>query len=356
MFGLELQDLAPLWKIYMDFKGFFVRTKMSDEHKPFSQMGMNMEDANEAASKYRDFCSREDFNEYRREIYNNRQKSTVRRWMFGLSEDQKPNDEGTFGRDEDSDDEMLVARRQRDSQIDKMLDFESFWEDSGTWERLHALKTVLQHPERYDIQKINELCRSWLRHYEKSESVIRELGSRTDQEMTPGTQLLEELKVWETATEQLSEALQWAEGFFWPKEPLSVRFWGDDEDSNLTHPVSEQEKASIVNNDNEDGEASGSPHDKKIMPDWVIKENFSAALLRWNEVETSGGVWKPDEYVLEPWSGGWFEAIWSIPHLFAAKDQVNLEELFQLEERCVKRGAWRGAKMEIFQAETITLV
>ncbi|UPL02479.1 hypothetical protein LCI18_013413 [Fusarium solani-melongenae] len=416
MFGLELQDLAPLWKIYLDFKGFFVRSKMSDEYKPFSQTGVNMEDANEAASKYRDFCSRDEFNEYRRQIHNNRQKSTVRRWMFGLREIQKPNDEGTFGQDEDSDDEdsddedsddeMLVARGQRDSQIERMIGFESFWEVPGTWERLHSLKTVLQHPESYDIQKINDLCSSWLQHYEEAIRLIwlRDFRRKSEQYVTLATRFLEKLEAWETVTEKLSEALQWAEGFFWLEEPPSVR---DNEDSSLILPVSKKRKAPTVNNDDEDGEvgdspnggrrdlrlerspllsdgfagrsggdrddrvegarteqskaeegpANGSPHDKKIMPNWLIENNFKAVRVRWEECQTSGGrIWKPNGYVLEPWSDGWVEAIWSIPNLFAAKDQVNLEELFQLEERCLKHGAWRGVKMEICQAETITLV
>ncbi|KAM6516186.1 hypothetical protein FALCPG4_014377 [Fusarium falciforme] len=423
MFGLELQDLACLWKIYMHLEGFFVRTKQKDVFTTVGPTWANMKETREAASEYRDFCSQGDFNEYTREFYRRRRKNTARRWMFGFREVQKPNYEETFGRDDYHDDEMFAARWQVGSQMKRMFDFEFFWWDPGTWERLHSLKTVLQHPESYDIQKINELCGSWLRHYDKTSSLMQRF--KVDRKRTLGTQVLEELKVWETATEKLSEVLQWAEEFFWPEEPHSAQVpssgsddfpmlegsWSGDEDNNLIPPVSEETKAPIVNNDNEDsevrdnnngsrkeigsegpnllsddfagmlvgdrgdqvesaklegvkpeqsetegGKANGSSHGNKMMPDWVIKNNFKVVRLRWNELEAGKGGWRPDRYVLEPWSDGWAEAIWSIPHLFTVKDQVNLEELFQLEERCVKRGAWRGTKMEIFQAETITLV
>ncbi|RSM08587.1 hypothetical protein CEP52_004600 [Fusarium oligoseptatum] len=288
-----------------------------------------------------------------------------------------------------------------------LLDFENFWEDQGTWERLHSLKIVLRRAEDYGTQKINNICESWLQHNYNARTMLR-AWLLADEDRRLGTETLEELKAWDMATEELSEALQWTMWFRWPCGRLP---WV--QDSNLKRPVSEKRKAPTVNNDNEDGEvrdspnskrrnlgaeqpslvfedlsgvlardryvhvedtkpedakpehakvkggeANDSPHDQGGNPDSVIEKNFEDVQARFNQFEAGKEYWAFDWQMLQRFSDEWAETIWSLPQFLAVKDELNLEmdRLFQLEESCLKRGAWRNENMQICPAETITLV
>ncbi|KAL2670666.1 hypothetical protein Neosp_014455 [[Neocosmospora] mangrovei] len=369
MFGLGVQDVASLWSVHMNLVRYTSFSRRWDNDMPFElpDARMNMGDAIIIAEGYRDFCYRESFNDPSWELYIEQQQASAG-WETATK---------------------------------RMVDFQNFWEDLGTWEKLHRLNTLLQHPENYDIQKINQLQKSWLEHYGKAQILINMLLKRPPQQGNSEIELLEELKAWEVTTRRLSEALQWAEGFFWPFErPPSVYVWDNHEDlrrtsggffwpferppsvyvwdnheelrrtpevdnNTLTRMLDFWRADQTENSRKEEGEED-IPSEKKGTPDWVIKNNFKSVRLRlkirqadqdYRGFEEGGLV--PWTYVLQPWHDGWAKGIGSISRLFAAKDQLNLEALFQLEESCVKCGVWKGEEfdlVEVCQAETITLV
>ncbi|RTE75145.1 hypothetical protein BHE90_010407 [Fusarium euwallaceae] len=452
MFGLEPQYLTSLWEVYTYFGRFIRHYTQRNGYRPFMlpDRWTDTEETNRVVNAYRVFCSLGVFSEHRRkrhnedpgERYGGQRKDAARQWMFSLGAIQKANRKDMFSRTgydskdmfsrtgHDSED-TFGRRRHKDSvdpEIERMFDFESFWEDQATWTTLHSLNAVLQHPKSYDIRKITELCESWLQHYERAKHLIEKLLWKTGQDTALGIEILEELTAWETTTERLSKESQWAEGVFWPFEkPPSVEVRGDNQDTTLIPPLIREStppfscsfgwerflcflqprgEAPIISNDNgdckeeddsnnkkpkleteepvlqsealagmpawdkdskaedpnaesskaEEGETKDSPHDKQMMPDWVIKNNFKGVRLKLKECE-DGYVWhRSAEYVLGPWGDEWAEVIRLIPRLFTAKAQLNLEKLLQLEETCLKRGAWRKENMEICQAEIITLV
>ncbi|RSL38283.1 hypothetical protein CEP53_014998 [Fusarium sp. AF-6] len=333
MFPLELlQDLTSLWEIYMDFKRF-IRCDRGDEVKPSGLLDtrLDWEGVDGAVSAYRAFCSREDtFNGGWRKDTGNAHKT--------------------------------------------MLDFEGFWEDQATWTTLRILNTGLQCFMGYDNLKITQLCESWVQSYERAHHMIKKLSGETGQDTASVTETLEELEAWERTTKRLSEALQWTGWFSWPfGKPYRVPVYSkedtkedSEEDSEGDSEEDSEEEDGILEDsetkqrDAEDDEAKASPHDKKMTPDWAMNVLKKTSEGDWVVVRVE--TWEGDEWHgpakdrLCPWGDKWAEPIRSIPHLFTAKNQLNLEKVFQLEEICLKRRAWRKERMAICQAEIIILV
>ncbi|EEU41917.1 uncharacterized protein NECHADRAFT_85980 [Fusarium vanettenii 77-13-4] len=355
MVGLGLQDVACLWKVYKALEDFIRYGSLWDEDMHFGLLRaqMNMDEAIRAAKAYRDFCGGEVFNDASWELYSEQQQDAAIQAIFVLGDILKPKSkvafyglEGAFG--------WLAYKKayntkwwrdQRKYAIKRMVDFQNFWEDLGTWEKLHRFSTLLQHPESYDIQKINQLCEPWLGHYRKAEDLIRLLLRKTSRSRTLETEVLEELKAWEVTTKGLSKALQWTEGFFWPfKRPPSVHVWDNHEEKRTTPKVDNKNLFGMLRfwrddkteNSRTEEVEEDSPNEQKGTPDWVIKNNFKSVRLRVKKFQARQEhrefeklVPDPLEYALQPWRGGWVTGIGSISRLLAAKDQLNLQALFR---------------------------
>lgn len=245
----------------------------------------------------------------------------------------------------------------------RLFDFLSFCQSEDTWRVLEKSRVSLATPVLRNIQDINELCLSWLQCYRKTETLIGQCSRETYEDVTWRVEFLEHLDAWEKTTETLSKELGWTKSFSWPFiSPPGFYTWDHVEDD-TSSPLKQLMRwaQSIIWTSEEPSEVDiwDRVKDKKAETKLVsvISNNFNGVRFRFNLPATATrSRHERINYILEPWGGEWTETIRSIPYLLAISSRLDSWDRLGLREKLLEHGAWRNEGLEIFPAETITVL